>query len=171
VCCPCINCITGSPQDQAKVRQAIANQRVDPADIPLTAKAAAPTISHVIPSTSQPPAPSQKKRKAAFEQAAHTNSQLKPAVPVTTRSIIHDVDDDDEVTILEPDPVDELYCTLRTSIVGVQYYKGEFSRRLSRIYPLMRYSKASSVPERKLGYLENRIINMTGIGRRVLTSS
>ncbi|OAX42534.1 hypothetical protein K503DRAFT_847742 [Rhizopogon vinicolor AM-OR11-026] len=112
------------PQDQARVRRAIANQRVDPADIPLTAKAAASTASHVIPSTSQPPAPSQKKRKATFEQAAHTNSQLKPAVPVTNRSIIHDVDDDDEVTILEPDPIDELYCTLRTSIVGVQYYKG-----------------------------------------------
>jgi SWI/SNF-related matrix-associated actin-dependent regulator of chromatin subfamily A3 len=135
VCCPCINSVR--PQDQAKVRRAIANQRVDPADIPLSARAAAPTIAHVTPSTSQAPALRQKKRKAVFDQAAHTNSQsgsAGPAVPATTRSIIHDIDDDDEVTIIEPDPVDELYCTLRTSIVGVQYYKGECPRTLAYIY-------------------------------------
>jgi SWI/SNF-related matrix-associated actin-dependent regulator of chromatin subfamily A3 len=135
VCCPCINSVR--PQDQVKVRRAIANQRVDPADIPLSARAAAPTIAHVTPSTSQAPALRQKKRKAAFDQAAHTNSQsgsAGPAVPATTRSIIHDIDDDDEVTIIEPDPVDELYCTLRTSIVGVQYYKGECSRTLAYIH-------------------------------------
>lgn len=136
MCYPCINCVTGSPQDQAKVRRAIANQRVDPADIPLAAKTVTSTTAHVIPSTSQPPALGQKKRKAAFEQAAHTNSQMNSArlaVPATTRSIARDVDDDDEVTIIEPDPVDELYCTLRTNIVGLQYYKGECSRRLSYI--------------------------------------
>jgi len=58
-------------------------------------------------------------------------SSARPVVPATTRSIARDIDDDDdEVTIIEPDPVDELYCTLRTNIVGLQYYKGECSRRL-----------------------------------------
>lgn len=131
VCCPCIHCV--SSQDQAKVRRAIANQRVDPSDIPSTAKAAPPTIIHATPSTSQAPAPSQKKRKAAIEQPASHLSSARPAVPATTHSMIHDVDEDDEVTIIEPDPVDELYRTLSTSIVGVQYYKGESSRRFPRI--------------------------------------
>lgn len=115
------------PEDQAKVRQAIVDQRVDPADVPLTAKVATPSAAHVTPSTSQTPALSQKKRKAAFEQAASSNSRLssgKPAVRTATRPIMHDDEDDDEVTIIEHDSVDVLYCTLRTSIVGVQYYKG-----------------------------------------------
>ncbi|KAG1751540.1 SNF2 family N-terminal domain-containing protein [Suillus paluster] len=114
------------PEDQAKVRRAIANQRVDPADVPLTAKTATPNVAHVTPSTSQAPALSQKKRKATFTQAAHTNSQLSSARPTirttTVRSIIQD--EDDEVTIIEPDPVDVLYCSMSSSIVGVQYYKG-----------------------------------------------
>ena len=114
-----------SPQDQEKIRRAIANQRVDSSDIPLTAKAATSTTIHTSSFTSQVPAPSQKKRKAVPEQVAHTTS-TKPAVPATIRS---NVDDDDEVTIIEPDPIDELYCTLSTSIVGVQYYKGGCSRR------------------------------------------
>ncbi|KAG1752940.1 SNF2 family N-terminal domain-containing protein [Suillus lakei] len=115
------------PEDQTKVRRAIANQRVDPADVPLTAKAATPAAAaRVTPSTSQAPGPSRQKRKAVFEQAAPTSSQLssvKPAIRTTIRPIVYD-DEDDEVTIIEPDPVDVLYCSLNSSIVGVQYYGG-----------------------------------------------
>ncbi|KAG2342905.1 hypothetical protein BDR05DRAFT_963717 [Suillus weaverae] len=115
-------------EDQMKVRRAIANQRVDPADVPLTAKAATLAVD-VTPSTSQVPAPSRRKRKAAFEQAVPTNSQLssvKPTIRATISPIIYDDEDDedDEVIIIEPDPVDVLYCVLSSSIVGVQYYKG-----------------------------------------------
>ncbi|KAG2129835.1 SNF2 family N-terminal domain-containing protein [Suillus bovinus] len=116
------------PEDQAKIRRAIANQRVDSADVPLTAKvatSAAAAAARVTPSTSQAPAPSQKKRKAPSEQAVSTNSQpssVKPTIRTTMRPIIYD--EDDEVTIIEADPVDVLYCTLNSSIVGVQYYKG-----------------------------------------------
>ncbi|KAG1766956.1 SNF2 family N-terminal domain-containing protein [Suillus occidentalis] len=99
------------PEDQTKVRRAIANERVDPADVPLTAKVATPSAAHVTPSTSQTPALNQKKRKAARLYG------------LPTRPITYD-DEDDEVTIIEPDSVDVLYCTLKTSIVGVQYYKG-----------------------------------------------
>ncbi|KAG0704509.1 SNF2 family N-terminal domain-containing protein [Suillus ampliporus] len=114
------------PMDQTKVRRAIANQRVDQTDVPLTAKTATPNVAHVIPSTSQAPASNQKKRKAAFDQAAHTTSQLnsvRPAVRTTIRPMIQD-DEDDEVTIIKPDPIDVLYCTMSSSVVGVQYYKG-----------------------------------------------
>ncbi|KAG1890243.1 SNF2 family N-terminal domain-containing protein [Suillus subluteus] len=117
------------PEDQTKVRRAIANQRVDPVDIPKTAKVATPVAAHVAPSTSQAPAPSRKKRKARFEQAIPTNSRLssvKPTIWATCNPIIYNIEDDedDEVTIIEADPVDVLYCTLSSSIVGVQYYNG-----------------------------------------------
>jgi SWI/SNF-related matrix-associated actin-dependent regulator of chromatin subfamily A3 len=116
------------------------DERVDPADVPLTAKVATPSAAHVTPSTSQTPALRQKKRKAAFEQAAPSNSRLssgKPAVRTATRPIMYDDEDDDEVTIIEHDSVDVLYCTLRTSIVGVQYYKGEsFCRFVSYMHSL-----------------------------------
>ncbi|KAG2055432.1 hypothetical protein BDR06DRAFT_911542 [Suillus hirtellus] len=127
------------PEDQTKVRRAIANQRVDPADVPLTAKVATSAAAHVTPSTSQAPARSQKKRKATFEQAVPTNSRLGSVGPViratcsqsvtraTCSPILYNVvedDDEDEVILIEIDPVDVLYCTLSSSIVGVQYYKG-----------------------------------------------
>ncbi|KAG1816100.1 SNF2 family N-terminal domain-containing protein, partial [Suillus subaureus] len=114
------------PEDQTKVRQAIANQRVDPADIPKTAKVVTLTTAHVTPSTSQAPAPSRKKRKAPSEQAVPTNSQLSSVKPVirATYGPIMCNDEDDEVIIIEADPIDVLYCTLSSSIVGVQYYNG-----------------------------------------------
>jgi SWI/SNF-related matrix-associated actin-dependent regulator of chromatin subfamily A3 len=127
---------------------------VDPADIPQTAKVAIPAAAHVIPSASQAPAPSRKKRKAPSQQAVPTSSQLssvKPTIRATTtfRPIVYD-DEDDEVTIIEADPVDVLYCTLSSSIVGVQYYNGEFFRIFfSHMHSLTWLSKASLVPGRK----------------------
>ncbi|KIK94979.1 hypothetical protein PAXRUDRAFT_141720 [Paxillus rubicundulus Ve08.2h10] len=124
------------PDDQQKVRRAIATQRVDPADIPTSAKlVAAPVTTVAEPhAPSQPRQPSsqalgQKKRKLASESSG-TSSQ--PSVPRAstalvgarplTSSALHD--EDDEVMIIEPEPVDELYCVTRASIVGVQYYQG-----------------------------------------------
>ncbi|KAG2126297.1 SNF2 family N-terminal domain-containing protein [Suillus clintonianus] len=112
------------PEDQAKVRRAMANQRVDLSDVPLTAKATIRTAAHVAPCTSQAPAPGQKKRKATFEQPAPANSQLSSVKPAIRSTVRYDEDEDDEVTIIESDHVDVLYCTLSSSIVGVQYYKG-----------------------------------------------
>ncbi|KAG2362277.1 SNF2 family N-terminal domain-containing protein [Suillus spraguei] len=91
----------------------------------MTAKVVTPTVTHVTPSTSQVPGPSQKKRKAPSEQAKPSSSQLssvKPVIRATTYNIVDD--EDDEVIFVEPDSVDVLYCTLSSSIVGVQYYNG-----------------------------------------------
>jgi SWI/SNF-related matrix-associated actin-dependent regulator of chromatin subfamily A3 len=126
------------PDDQQKVRRAIATQHVDPADIPASAKVVAAPVATV----TEPHAPSQsgqasiqavgqKKRKLALESSG-TSSQLSAprasAAPVGARrltsSALHD--EDDEVMIIEPEPVDELYCVTSASIVGVQYYKGGF---------------------------------------------
>ncbi|KIJ68013.1 hypothetical protein HYDPIDRAFT_107592 [Hydnomerulius pinastri MD-312] len=137
------NTVTGfatlKPEDQQKVRRAVASQRVDPSDIPASAKVAAPPLAIV----TAPPTPTQsgqasngpigqKKRKLAFERSESFGSLGQPsapkasAVPVGARRLtnlnLHD--EDDEVMVVEPEPVDELYCVLNTSIVGVQYYKG-----------------------------------------------
>ncbi|KIJ19024.1 hypothetical protein PAXINDRAFT_97103, partial [Paxillus involutus ATCC 200175] len=135
-----LNSITGfstiRPDDQQKVRRAIATQHIDPADIPASAKVVAAPVATV----TEPHAPSQsgqasiqavgqKKRKLALESSG-TSSQLSAprasAAPVGARrltsSALHD--EDDEVMIIEPEPVDELYCVTSASIVGVQYYKG-----------------------------------------------
>lgn len=129
---------------------------MDPADVPLTSKVATSSAAHVTPSTSQAPARSQKKRKATFEQAAPTNSQLssvKPVIRATCSPIVYDVDEDDdedEVILIESDPVDVLYCTLSSSIVGVQYYKGDFFCRFSsHMHLFMWCSKVSLVLGRK----------------------
>ncbi|KZT00465.1 uncharacterized protein LAESUDRAFT_553779 [Laetiporus sulphureus 93-53] len=120
------------PEDQSKIRMAIGLRRIDTADIPESAKA--PNAVNTADAASSSQGPSQKKRKAAAE-AATPVSQLSsqqpqpgPSQPLRhltqnpASQTIEDEQDDDVVEI--EDPKDELYCTLKTSIVGVQYYKG-----------------------------------------------
>ncbi|KAH7924627.1 hypothetical protein BV22DRAFT_1129678 [Leucogyrophana mollusca] len=108
------------PDDQARVRQAIARRMVDPSDVPESAKVRAPAAAA--------PAPSQKKRKAAFEGVANLSqpsaSQAKSAHASARPLARLAQEEDDEVMIIEPEPVDELYCMMNTNVVGVQYYKG-----------------------------------------------
>ncbi|EMD30973.1 hypothetical protein CERSUDRAFT_120235 [Gelatoporia subvermispora B] len=100
------------PEDQAKVRLAAGLRRIDPADVPESAK------SLVIPSSSSSPAPSQSQRKRKAEEAALSSSQR--SLSRSSQDVI-EIDDDDAP---EDEAVDELYVMLKTSIVGVQYYKG-----------------------------------------------
>ncbi|GBE78013.1 hypothetical protein SCP_0108950 [Sparassis crispa] len=125
--------------DQSKVRIAVGLRRVDPSDVPESAKVPKTLAGdvHTIPSPNAPetPGPSQKKRKAAFEAA--TGASLTPTQasssqepgPQSHRRIsqqvsseVIEIEDDEEV--VEEEPKDELYCMMKTSIVGVQYYKG-----------------------------------------------
>ncbi|KAI5123845.1 hypothetical protein M0805_005664 [Coniferiporia weirii] len=114
--------------DQAKIRQAIARKRVDPADVPGAASNGG---------TSQPvsaPAPSAKQKRKADALAGPSSSQT--AVPSSSQSTVasrggtriqHDVtfiDDGDEAEEPKEETRDELYCMMSTQVVGVQYYKG-----------------------------------------------
>ncbi|KAF9237896.1 hypothetical protein BU15DRAFT_75697 [Melanogaster broomeanus] len=122
-----------------RLERAVATQRVDLADIPASAKLAAPPV----PTVAAPPAPApsqsgqasarpigQKKRKLVLSESSPSLSQSgassTSATPVGARHLANSAlqDEDEEVTIVEPEPVDELYCEMNTSIVGVQYYKG-----------------------------------------------
>lgn len=127
------------PEDQSRIRIAISLRRVDARDVPASAQAPLVPVSSGSVSASGP-GPSQKKRKAAFQAAYGSQkpstaqpSQSQPSASTSqmgrnaTQAIV--VEDEVEEVVPEDQPIDELYVTLRTSIVGVQYYKGMFSSR------------------------------------------
>ncbi|KAG8213634.1 snf2 family protein [Butyriboletus roseoflavus] len=119
--------------DQQKVRCAIAAQLIDPTDIPASAKIVAPpAIPPVMLSGPSVPGPSNgalagQKRRYQFDVAetSRSLSQLSiPNVTATQGARCSVGDEDDEAMLMEPEPADELYCIMNTSIVGVQYYMG-----------------------------------------------
>ncbi|KAG9316303.1 hypothetical protein JVU11DRAFT_2334 [Chiua virens] len=102
-------------EDQQKVRRAIANQCVDPADIPATAVVPAVrsiALSNAVAGQKRPYQP----------EASHSLGQSEVKNTQSTRS--SPGEEYEEVGAGEPESADELYCVLETSIVGVQYYKG-----------------------------------------------
>ncbi|TFY66346.1 hypothetical protein EVG20_g4743 [Dentipellis fragilis] len=162
-------------EDQHKIRRALASRRIDPEDIPESAKAPAALIP--APSSSQPPpssqvseppsssqpsmsqsaptstpvasgsGPSQRKRKAeldaAFAEAERSlsapgGSQPKPlasqpgAPRMSAYEGVRKINNPAGATWEEgvendappEESIDELYCTMSTNVVGVQYYKG-----------------------------------------------
>ena len=150
------------PEDQSRIRIAISLRRVDPGDIPPSAKAPLARTNSIPASqasqgasTSTPitgtatgavstPGASQKKRKAAFEASfgsqpnvpqpsqsqTQAHAQVRPVVGTQvigrgshpSQAIV--VEDEVEEDVPDDQPIDELYCTFRTNIVGIQYYKG-----------------------------------------------
>ncbi|TFK54077.1 hypothetical protein OE88DRAFT_1695204 [Heliocybe sulcata] len=109
-------------EDQHRIRRAVATRRIDPADIPASAK---PPPTHAGPSAG---GPSQKKRKAALNASQAAAGTYRAAAPgnATPRAVEIDLTQNEEIEddASEEESRDELYCTMSTSIVGVQYYKG-----------------------------------------------
>ncbi|OSX66693.1 hypothetical protein POSPLADRAFT_1131555, partial [Postia placenta MAD-698-R-SB12] len=116
--------------DQAKIRMAVGLRRIAPADIPETAKTHRPG-SDIATSPPSTPGPSQKKRKAAAIMASNSSqpSSSRPGPSQPLRHVIRPEgyrrfeEEEDEVNEVE-EIKDELYVVLKTSIVGIQYYKG-----------------------------------------------
>ncbi|KAI0743822.1 SNF2 family N-terminal domain-containing protein [Daedaleopsis nitida] len=120
------------PADQGKIRLAVSLRRVDSADIPSTAKD--PALST--------PGPSQKKRKLQYEASLTSSQNTPPSSSQPSSSqppssqplrrisgpplsqIRQPVEEVETEDILDEETKDEMYVVLRTSIVGVQYYKG-----------------------------------------------
>ncbi|KAH9892824.1 SNF2 family N-terminal domain-containing protein [Cubamyces lactineus] len=128
------------PADQSKIRLAIGLRRVDPSDIPASAKTADPALATT--------GPSQRKRKAQYEaslaasqsslpsssqsglpppyssqpsssQPLRRISDLPPGVSLPQR-----LEEDEVEDFPEEESRDELYVMLKTNVVGIQYYKG-----------------------------------------------
>ncbi|KAF8135787.1 SNF2 family N-terminal domain-containing protein [Boletus edulis] len=117
-------------EDQKKVRRAIAVQCVDPADVPASTKVAAPPAMMPMPGSSMP-GPSSggmvmvgQKRKYQADDMAASQSFGQSSFSNYNGARGSLGEEDEEVAPNEPEPADELYCVLKTSIVGVQYYKG-----------------------------------------------
>lgn len=111
-----------SREDQTKVRRAIVSRRVDPSDVPASARAA--TSSNLQNSATS--APSQKKRKAevaiASSQSASQHIHKPSATVDNSRREMEE--EAEEANAYEEEVRDELYCVLRSKIVGTQYYSG-----------------------------------------------
>lgn len=100
---------------------AIASRHVHPGDVPASARVASPTkfkpsIQKTTSTTTLPPGPSKLKRtlaEAGFEKVATSSSSAPRFIPENV-----------EEEPAEEEPRDEMYCTMTTNVVGIQYYKG-----------------------------------------------
>jgi SWI/SNF-related matrix-associated actin-dependent regulator of chromatin subfamily A3 len=122
--------------DQQKVRRAISLRHVDHVDIPPSAKTV--DLTHLDATDS-----SHKKRKAAHDasvtpsQPTHSSSKHSRNPNSDSQSIRRrskPVEEEVEDDASEEEVKDELYCSLSTNVVGVQYYKG-----LLKILSLLNY--------------------------------
>ncbi|RDB25140.1 DNA repair protein rad5 [Hypsizygus marmoreus] len=112
-----------TPQDQQKIRLAISLRRIDPADVPESAKAKPVTT----PAAAGPSArPSQQKRKAEHDllSASQSSSTSPPLATQIVRDATRRVEDEPMEEVDEEEVKDEVYCTMNTNVVGIQYYKG-----------------------------------------------
>ena len=146
-------------EDQQKVRRAIARQCVDPADVPATAKAAPPAVVSGMP----PAALAGQKRK--FDSAVTFQSVGQSSIPNANAekgARSSPGDEDEEVGLIEPESADELYCVMKSSIVGVQYYKGTCFGASSQVSLCLPGVQVSLGPENKSAWSGSRTTNMTG---------
>ncbi|KAI6135693.1 SNF2 family N-terminal domain-containing protein [Pisolithus croceorrhizus] len=110
------------PEDQGKVNRAIALGRVDPADIPPSARVITTPISQPVKPLQPPLAANSRQRKR--KQPSENSEPSVPRFSGISTGTFPYTDDEDEVLPTEPEPIDELYCVFKTRVVGVQYYKG-----------------------------------------------
>ncbi|KAI6032893.1 SNF2 family N-terminal domain-containing protein [Pisolithus orientalis] len=123
-----LNSVTGfntlRPEDQGKVRRAIAGRRVDPVDIPTSAKAIAAPMSQplqpLMPLLTAPEPTSANQRQRKRKQLSESSEPSVPSVSgVSTSSRPRTNDEDEEVLLIEPEPIDELYCIFKTRVVAL----------------------------------------------------
>jgi SWI/SNF-related matrix-associated actin-dependent regulator of chromatin subfamily A3 len=111
-------------EDQERVRQALKKRRVDPVDVTGSVSSSGP-----LPQPSQPPSP--KKRKAdAIAGPSQTQTQ-NVVTPSPARAAFRQAavggaawEEGADAEEVVDQQVDELFCTLSSNVVGVQYYKG-----------------------------------------------
>ncbi|THH08085.1 hypothetical protein EW145_g2943 [Phellinidium pouzarii] len=110
--------------DQTKVRQAIARKRVDPADVPETAKNPQPTTAALPPVM-------QKRKADAIAGPSSSQTRVSSYSQSTTGNRgstltqgVTELSDEEENEESEEESKDELYCVMSTQVVGLQYYKG-----------------------------------------------
>ncbi|KAL1703202.1 SNF2 family N-terminal domain-containing protein [Schizophyllum commune] len=99
--------------DRHKIREAVRLRRIDPADVPPSARVA----------VAPPPATQTTRKRKAPEPASQpstSQASSSTAGPSQPSQAIEDEATEDNVE----EAADELYCTLSTGVVGIQYYTG-----------------------------------------------
>ena len=122
-------------EDQARVRQALKTRRVDPVT-GTQPSSSSRAISQPSQPASHPPMPTPNKKKRKAETASdvlQTQNVPNVAAPSPTQAAARraitggaaweEGTDADEVVEVQDD---ELFCTVSSKVVGVQYYKGGF---------------------------------------------
>jgi len=129
-------------EDQARVRLALKNKRVDPGEV-TGAPPLLPPISQPAQATAtQPPAVSPRKRKA--DTAPGPSRVQNAAAPSPTQAAARQAaiggtawEEGADAEDVVDQQVDELYCALSSNVVGVQYYKGTGVSPLNMNEPFM----------------------------------
>ncbi|KZT56200.1 hypothetical protein CALCODRAFT_497639 [Calocera cornea HHB12733] len=119
-------------EDQQKVRAALSSRTIDPADYPtnVTVMPLAPSSSQAVPSSSQTAtsAGTSRSRKRKADTSDPPSSSQTAASQVASSAIMpsqatelrrdEDIYDDDDID------ADEVYVTMTSQVVGIQYYHG-----------------------------------------------
>ncbi|KAK7053402.1 hypothetical protein VNI00_004028 [Paramarasmius palmivorus] len=115
-------------QDQHKIRQAVATRSIDPSDVPSTAK----NKIVIPPQRSQGATTTSQKRKepptSNVPGPSTSRTTTQPVAPQYTQpgaiqpSLSQNGTDDAGNNEVEAG--EELYCTMKTKVVGIQYYTG-----------------------------------------------
>ena len=116
-------------EDQARVRLALKNRRVDPDDLTGSSSSLLPISQPSQVTATQPPAPILGKREA---DTAPGPSRVQNAVaPSPTQAAARQAamggttwEEGADTEEAVEQQVDELYSTLSSNVVGIQYYKG-----------------------------------------------
>ena len=137
-----VNCPI-SPQDQQKIRLAISLRRVDPADIPASAKS---VQTARLATAAKPNAGFSKNNK---KRKADETTSTVPTLRSVTGTLPQPSEEDQAEEVAEEEVRDELYCTMHTNVVGIQYYKGCVNTLLGFSLTSCFNTKVSWGPEKK----------------------
>ncbi|KAL1660706.1 SNF2 family N-terminal domain-containing protein [Schizophyllum commune] len=99
--------------DRHKIREAVRLRRIDPADVPPSARVAA-----------APPPATQTARKRKAPEPASQPSMIQASSSMAGPSQPSQAFEDEATEDNVEEAADELYCTLSTGVVGIQYYTG-----------------------------------------------
>jgi SWI/SNF-related matrix-associated actin-dependent regulator of chromatin subfamily A3 len=116
-------------EDQARVRLAVKRRRIDPADFTGSSSSSQPIPQPSQSTSTQAPAASTGKRRA--DTAPGPSQSHNVAMPSPTQAAARQAavggtaweEGADAEEVVE-EQIDELYCTVSSSVVGIQYYKG-----------------------------------------------
>jgi SWI/SNF-related matrix-associated actin-dependent regulator of chromatin subfamily A3 len=118
-------------EDKERVRLALKKRRIEPADVTGATPSLLPMSQPSQATATQPPAPSTQKRKADAEPGPSRVQNVvapSPTQAAARQAAIGGAawEEGAETEDVVDQQVDELYCTMSSNVVGIQYYQGMY---------------------------------------------